>query len=156
MKKVGNGSKQCDTIICFQMSAPTVLPSSLARSLGNGSMQSDCLQRCDTMMRCQMSSALVSAICACAKGGQWHHALGLFVEMRHNDLLPNVMSYNSGNNACEKGGQWHHALGLFVKMRHHNLLPDDINSCLKQQFDLCVRFVARFNAFYLPLSYGLH
>ena len=69
-------------------------------------------------IRCQMSSAVVpvsapvskvvccptssevillsnsSAISACEKGGQWPQALGLLFSMRHNPLLPEVISYN--------------------------------------------------------------
>ena len=69
-------------------------------------------------IRCQMSSAVVSvsapvskvvccptssevillsnssAISACEKDGQWPQALGLLFSMRHNHLLPEVISYN--------------------------------------------------------------
>ena len=87
-------------------------------------MHSCCLQKMRHNDSLPNSISCCSGICACAKGGQWHHALGLFVGMRHNYLLPNVIIYNSGNNACDKDGQWHHAPGILVRMRLHNLLLD--------------------------------
>ena len=94
---------------------------------------------------------------ACEKGGQWQHALGLFVKMPHHNLLSNVFNYNSTISACEKGGQWQqamrhnylfpdvstyssaiiaceklgkwkHAVGLLAKMRHNDALPNVISS----------------------------
>ena len=36
-----------------------------------------------------------STIRACDKGWQWHQALGLLEGMRHNYLLPDVISFSS-------------------------------------------------------------
>ncbi len=47
--------------------------------------------------------------------------------MPHNDVPPNVTSYNSAISASERGGQWQLALGLLVGMRHNDLLKDFIN-----------------------------
>ena len=73
---------------------------------------------------------ITPAISACEKCEQWQQALALLVEMRHNDLLPDVISYISAISACVESGQWQHALGILLRRRHNDLLPEVITcSC---------------------------
>ncbi len=47
-----------------------------------------------------------STITACDKGWQWPQALGLLEGMRHNYLLPDVISCSSARIDFERGGKW--------------------------------------------------
>ena len=65
------------------------------------------------MFCCKNVISYGSAISACEEGRKVHQALGLLVEMRHIDLLPNVISYCSaitwinskGNGEESRGGK---------------------------------------------------
>ena len=46
--------------------------------------------------------------------------------MRHQGLLPDVITYNALISACEKGTLSQGALQLFETMLHHGLLPDGL------------------------------
>ena len=46
--------------------------------------------------------------------------------MRHQGLLPNVITYNALISACEKGALPQRALQLLETMLHQGLLPDVI------------------------------
>ena len=56
------------------MSSATVLPSTLVKNMGNERMHSEWLQRCDTIIRFQMASAvlLVSALVRTVGNGITH------------------------------------------------------------------------------------
>ena len=46
------------------------------------------------------------------------------LEMVHQLLTPNVVSWSAAIGACEKGKQWEGALGLLQEMVRHLLRPD--------------------------------
>ena len=64
---------------------------------------------------------------ACEKGEQWQHALGLLVEMRHNDWLPDVIQLQYCYQRISEVGQWQHARGLRLRKRHNDSLADVIS-----------------------------
>ena len=47
--------------------------------------------------------------------------------MRHNDLLPDIISYSSGISGCEKCRQRQHALGLLEGPWQNDLQPNVIS-----------------------------
>ena len=49
------------------------------------------------------------------------------LEVRRNDLLPDVISSNSVISACGKGGRWQRAPGFIAGKRPKDLLPSVIS-----------------------------
>ena len=60
------------------------------------------------------------------KHSNFNETKWLLEEMRHQGLLPDVITYSAAISACEKGKQADGALQLMQEMRHQGLLPDII------------------------------
>ena len=73
---------------------------------------------------------------ACARGG--HHLeglLGLFAEMRHEGVQPDLVTYNTLLRACARRGLGDEAEMLFTTMNEGSVLPDvSTYSCLVETF----------------------
>ena len=51
----------------------------------------------------------------------------MLLEMVHQSLTPNVVSWSAAISACEKGKQWEGALGLLQEMVRQLLTPDVVS-----------------------------
>ncbi|CAK0889322.1 unnamed protein product [Prorocentrum cordatum] len=74
----------------------------------------------------------IATVGACAKGGQWQHALSVLGAMREAKLeLSVIFSCSAGISACEKGEQWQRALALLSEMWEASLVPDVSSSTVR-------------------------
>ncbi|CAE7242276.1 unnamed protein product [Symbiodinium natans] len=71
--------------------------------------------------------ACSSAITACERGQQWEKAIGLLMEMRKQEVQPNVITYNAAMSACEKGDSWQTAFVLFAEMVELKVSPSVVS-----------------------------
>eukprot|EP00903_Cladosiphon_okamuranus_P015642 g14444.t1 len=78
-----------------------------------------------------------AAIEACAKAGQWEHALKLLEEISEIGLSPCVVSYNSAIAACAGADQWEKAVALLDEMRELGLAP--VSSTFLPAIEACQR-----------------
>merc|ERR1712174_165257 len=53
--------------------------------------------------------------------------MGIFDEMKRNNVWPDVISYSAAISACEKGGETAKALEIFDEMKQNNVWPDVIS-----------------------------
>ena len=77
-------------------------------------------------VQCQGQGDIVTcskAISACARGTQWHAALGLFGDMALGAVRRDVISYSAAISACERAEQWQHALSLLTQMQKQQAGP---------------------------------
>ena len=88
-----------------------------------------------------------AAISACAKGGQWQHAVTLFEDMQDENIAPDTDTYYAANSACEKGHQWHLALTLLQEMQDKKIAPDTITckAAISERRELLLRLDNRFD-----------
>ena len=50
---------------------------------------------------------------ACTRGGQWQQAIEAFAAMEAEDIIPDVLAYNSAISACAAAGAWDRGWALF-------------------------------------------
>jgi pentatricopeptide repeat protein len=57
----------------------------------------------------------------------WQLAVGLFMQMAVQQLVPDVISCNALISCCEKGLQWQKALHFFSSMSLQSVKPDVVS-----------------------------
>ena len=67
------------------------------------------------------------AISAWDKGQVFESALHIIDEMRHRNLVPNVVNYKASISVCAKEQVSEPALHLVEEMRHRDFVPNVIN-----------------------------
>ena len=74
---------------------------------------------------------------ACAKRGQWEHALEMLAEAKRKGIEADAITYNSVINACAQGGQWERALEMLAEAKREGIEANAItynsviNACAK-------------------------
>ncbi|CAJ1345489.1 unnamed protein product [Effrenium voratum] len=91
-----------------------------------------CIRACKSNWRvalCLFASANCDVITysSVTSACSWHLAADFLMAMGHDQVLPNVISYNSAIDVGEKAGRWQRAVALLEQIVQSDLLPSTVS-----------------------------